>query len=309
MHRPISARRAPTPRGLLAGFAAAALGLFANNASAAKPNFQMPFACNQTWYGDTYPGHGLRYAVDLNHKPRPLSDGDLGSPVVASAGGKATTYNPHPGTGYGKLVVIDHGGGWTTWYAHLDSIAIANGASVNQGQKIGTLGKTTRPGNSISAHLHYEQRLNNDDQKIVWNGSTIVYDQYEVAYKSRNSCGTSPGASPARSGPRARRSTYAPGRARPIRSSVRAPTAPASASVVRRPANRSAALTAPAISGTTSRQREAINTSPMPTPTPAPTAGSRRIADRARKQRRRRSRLCLHSRHAPDSIALPDRVA
>ncbi|WND79670.1 peptidoglycan DD-metalloendopeptidase family protein [Lysobacter capsici] len=193
MHRPISARRAPTPRGLLAGFAAAALGLFANNASAAKPNFQMPFACNQTWYGDTYPGHGLRYAVDLNHKPRPLSDGDLGSPVVASAGGKATTYNPHPGTGYGKLVVIDHGGGWTTWYAHLDSIAIANGASVNQGQKIGTLGKTTRPGNSISAHLHYEQRLNNDDQKIVWNGSTIVYDQYEVAYKSRNSCGTSPG--------------------------------------------------------------------------------------------------------------------
>ncbi|QQP98680.1 M23 family metallopeptidase [Lysobacter enzymogenes] len=183
-------RRAPRTAALLAVLG---LGLCASAAHAARPNFQMPFACNQTWYGDTYPGHGLRYAVDLNHKPRPLSDADLGSPVVASAAGKATTYNPHPGTGYGKLVVIDHGGGWTTWYAHLDSIAVGNGANVSQGQKIGTLGKTTRPGNSISAHLHYEQRLNGDDQKIVWNGSTIVYDQYEVAYKSRNSCGTAPG--------------------------------------------------------------------------------------------------------------------
>ncbi|ALN93189.1 M23 family metallopeptidase [Lysobacter gummosus] len=179
-------------RTMLACLAAATFGLLASAAHAARPDFQMPFACNQTWYGDTYPGHGLRYAVDLNHKPRPLSDADLGSPVVASAAGKATTYNPHPGTGYGRLVVIDHGGGWTTWYAHLDSIAVANGANVRQGQKIGTLGKTTRPGNSISAHLHYEQRLNGDDQKIVWNGSTIVYDRYEVAYKSRNSCGTTP---------------------------------------------------------------------------------------------------------------------
>jgi len=183
-------RRAPR---LIPLLALLGIGLCASAAHAARPNFQMPFACNQTWYGDTYPGHGLRYAVDLNHKPRPLSDADLGSPIVASAAGKAATYNPHPGTGYGKLVVIDHGGGWTTWYAHLDSIAIANGANVQQGQKIGTLGKTTRPGNSISAHLHYEQRLNNDDQKIVWNGSTIVYDQYEVAYKSRNSCSTAPG--------------------------------------------------------------------------------------------------------------------
>ncbi|MEH6420742.1 peptidoglycan DD-metalloendopeptidase family protein [Pseudomonas sp. CGJS7] len=168
----------------------AAFGLTATSAHAARPEFQMPFACGQTWYGDTYEGHGLRYAVDLNHKPRPLSDADIGAPVVASAKGKATTYNPHPGTGYGKLVVIDHGDGWSTYYAHLDSIAIANGANVVQGQKIGTLGKTTRVGNeSMSAHLHYEQRLNNASQKIVWNGSQIAYDQYEVVYKSRNSCG------------------------------------------------------------------------------------------------------------------------
>ncbi|MEH6420743.1 peptidoglycan DD-metalloendopeptidase family protein [Pseudomonas sp. CGJS7] len=178
----------------LAGIAVALIGMTASTAHAARPDFQMPFACNQTWYGDTYEGHGLRYAVDLNHKPRPLSNADLGSPVVASAKGKATTYNPHPGTGYGKLVVIDHGGGWTTYYAHLDSISVANGANVNQGQKIGTLGKTTRPGNEgMSAHLHFEQRLNNASQKIVWNGSQIVYDKYEVAYKSRNSCGSTPG--------------------------------------------------------------------------------------------------------------------
>lgn len=167
-----------------------ALGLSANTAQAAKPSFQMPFPCGQTWYGDTYAGHQLRYAVDLNHKPRPLSDGDLGATVVASAKGTARTYNPHPGTGYGKLVVIDHDSGWQTYYAHLNSITVNNGQAVTQGQKIGTLGKTTRPGNSISAHLHYEQRLNGNDQKIVWNGSTITYDKYEVVYKSRNACGS-----------------------------------------------------------------------------------------------------------------------
>ncbi|MGJ7904309.1 peptidoglycan DD-metalloendopeptidase family protein [Lysobacter sp. 1R34A] len=175
-------------RTALSCISVAAFGLIAPAAHAARPAFQMPFPCGQTWYGDTYPGHGLRYAVDLNHKPRPLSDADLGSPVVASAAGTARTYDPHPGTGYGRLVVIDHGGGWQTYYAHLNAISVGNGARVSQGQKIGTLGKTTRPGNSISAHLHYEQRLNGDDQKIVWNGATIVYDQYEVAYKSRNSC-------------------------------------------------------------------------------------------------------------------------
>lgn len=175
-------------RPMLTGLSLAVFGLALPTAHAARPAFQMPFPCGQTWYGDTYPGHGLRYAVDLNHKPRPLSDADLGSTVVASAKGVAHTYNPHQGTGYGKLVAIDHGGGWQTYYAHLNSISVANGASVEQGQKIGTLGKTSRPGNNISAHLHYEQRLNGDDQKIVWNGSTIVYDQYEVAYKSRNAC-------------------------------------------------------------------------------------------------------------------------
>ncbi|MGO1072155.1 peptidoglycan DD-metalloendopeptidase family protein [Lysobacter sp. CA199] len=193
MNRLSTSRTTRRSRTALACLATAAFGLMTSAAHAARPDFQMPFACNQTWYGDTYEGHGLRYAVDLNHKPRPLSNADLGSPVVASAKGKATTYNPHPGTGYGKLVVIDHGGGWTSWYAHLDSISVANGANVAQGQKIGTLGKTTRPGNEgMSAHLHFEQRLNNASQKIVWNGSTIVYDKYEVAYKSRNSCGTTP---------------------------------------------------------------------------------------------------------------------
>lgn len=54
-------------------------------------------------------------------------------------------------TGYGRYVVIDHGLGWTTWYAHLETISCTIGAFVSRGEVIGTAGSS---GNSTGTHLH-----------------------------------------------------------------------------------------------------------------------------------------------------------
>jgi murein DD-endopeptidase MepM/ murein hydrolase activator NlpD len=57
--------------------------------------------------------------------------------------------------GYGNMVMIDHGNGYQTVYAHLSNVAIGCGRSVNQGAIIGYAGST---GNSTGAHLHFEVR-------------------------------------------------------------------------------------------------------------------------------------------------------
>jgi peptidoglycan DL-endopeptidase CwlO len=58
--------------------------------------------------------------------------------------------------GYGNYVCIAHGGGLTTCYAHLSSYATSNGASVSQGQVVGSVGCT---GHCFGDHLHFETRI------------------------------------------------------------------------------------------------------------------------------------------------------
>lgn len=81
--------------------------------------------------------------------------GPYGQPIIAAAEGLVI----HAGWrgGYGLAVVIDHGGGLATLYAHQSSINVAEGQVVTAGQKVGSIGST---GQSTGPHLHFEVRVN-----------------------------------------------------------------------------------------------------------------------------------------------------
>ena len=79
-----------------------------------------------------------------------------GTPILAADSGMATVI-PDNGNGYGNYIMINHGGGRVTLYAHMSAFAISNGATVNQGDVIGYVGST---GNSTGPHLHVEVRVN-----------------------------------------------------------------------------------------------------------------------------------------------------
>ena len=64
--------------------------------------------------------------------------------------------------GYGNYVVISHGNGIYTLYAHLASISVADGQSVTVGQQVGVIGST---GHSTGPHLHFEVRVGGNSTK------------------------------------------------------------------------------------------------------------------------------------------------
>jgi murein DD-endopeptidase MepM/ murein hydrolase activator NlpD len=81
---------------------------------------------------------------------------EYGAPVHATADGLVTIADTH--MGYGRLVVVDHGFGITTFYAHLSAYAVAAGTHVRRGEVIGYAGIS---GRSTGPHVHYEVRVNN----------------------------------------------------------------------------------------------------------------------------------------------------
>ena len=78
-----------------------------------------------------------------------------GTPVYAAANGVVTLAGTQ--SGYGNIVVIDHGDGLTTRYGHLSKIEATLGEEIKRGDLLGQVGST---GRSTGPHLHYEVRLN-----------------------------------------------------------------------------------------------------------------------------------------------------
>ncbi len=79
----------------------------------------------------------------------------MGAGIWAADGG-VIVFAGWSTVGYGNMVMIDHGNGWQTVYAHLSQVNVGCGQSVNQGQSIGLAGST---GSSTGPHLHFETRF------------------------------------------------------------------------------------------------------------------------------------------------------
>ena len=98
------------------------------------------------------------YKTQKFHKGTDVASG-AGNPVIAAKGG--TVAKSYYSSSYGNYIVINHGGGLMTAYAHLSTRLVQVGDKVSAGQKIGTVGST---GASTGNHLHYE---------VYVNGSTV----------------------------------------------------------------------------------------------------------------------------------------
>jgi peptidoglycan hydrolase-like protein with peptidoglycan-binding domain len=99
--------------------------------------------------GDRFGPRGNAFHTGLDY-PAPSGTG-----VAAAGRGCVLSAGYDPG-GYGNLVVIAHGAGMTSWYAHLSSIAVRPGRCVSAGTRIGAVGAT---GYATGPHLHFELRL------------------------------------------------------------------------------------------------------------------------------------------------------
>lgn len=80
-----------------------------------------------------------------------------GPDVLAADSGRVVIAGWPDNVGYGNRVMIDHGNGYTTLYAHMQAVYVTAGQSVNRGNRIGKMGST---GRSTGIHLHFEISLN-----------------------------------------------------------------------------------------------------------------------------------------------------
>ncbi len=104
-------------------------------------------------YGSRFGGSDFHTGIDI------AGSGAYGTPVLAAATGTVKVANTAvtPGYGYGKYVIIDHGGGIQTLYAHCSALNVSVGQTVAVGQQIAQVGST---GWSTGPHIHFEVRKN-----------------------------------------------------------------------------------------------------------------------------------------------------
>jgi murein DD-endopeptidase MepM/ murein hydrolase activator NlpD len=113
---------------------------------------------------DTQTGSGFGFRIDPFTGRPALHTGldfpaDIGTPILAAAGGVVLTDDNHPA--YGRMVEIDHGRGLITRYAHASRLHVKAGDIVRRGQKIAEVGNS---GRSTGPHLHFEVLVDNVPQ-------------------------------------------------------------------------------------------------------------------------------------------------
>lgn len=148
-----------------------------------------PFNCGKTFYANNWsPGHSPSGSIDWQSYG---GDAIGGETVRATAGGTARFYTTLA-LAYGNYVIVTHGDGTKTRYAHLATMVRAPGASlaVSQGTAIGTVGGT---GGDYAPHLHYEQITAGGaiDTSPTVEGVTVSLGQ-KKAVTSSNNCGGNP---------------------------------------------------------------------------------------------------------------------
>ncbi len=134
------------------------IGLLALNQCVQSSHHQIKppqFAMMTSWVSPIDPNVTLtqkfRPTKNQRHKGIDLA-GRLNQPLYAVNNG-IVTYHGEKFRGYGKMVLIDHGSGWTTLYSHLNKYNVKNGDQVQTGQVIGFMGQS---GRASGVHLHFE---------------------------------------------------------------------------------------------------------------------------------------------------------
>lgn len=95
-----------------------------------------------------------------------------GTPVLAAASGRVVLVDEV--SGYGLTVLVDHGGGWQTLYAHLFEIAVRPGEAVQRGQPLGRVGDS---GRATTPHLHFEIRQRRGERMVALDPGPILRPQ------------------------------------------------------------------------------------------------------------------------------------
>ncbi len=116
------------------------------------------------WPTDNHYLSGYDYSPETNHRGIDIA-GNLGSAIYAADGG-VVVYAGWNDWGYGNVIVVDHGTGWQTLYAHLNALNVGCGSYVYQGDMIAAMGTT---GNSSGPHLHFEMLSDTYGKANPWN--------------------------------------------------------------------------------------------------------------------------------------------
>lgn len=113
----------------------------------------------------TYPSGGAHWGIDIVVRDSDGTNISNGKTICAAQGGEVIYASPNDGgnNSFGNYLIIDHGDGVMTLYAHCKRIVVSKGDIVKKGQKVAEIGLT---GNTTGYHLHFEVRIKQADGTV-----------------------------------------------------------------------------------------------------------------------------------------------